>query len=107
VRLRAHRLAGQSASTRNKPWVGPSPSARWPSSLEVVGPAEAVRQASTGWPDAVLWPTGFRVDRLRRRLAATHKIKYGERAPSPDSGEVERRLASVKAMAANQETGAP
>jgi hypothetical protein len=39
---------------------------------DVVGPDEAVRQASDDWPEVVLWPMGFLVDRLRRRVAETH-----------------------------------
>ncbi|HEV2071128.1 MAG TPA: hypothetical protein VGR26_15170 [Acidimicrobiales bacterium] len=39
---------------------------------DVVGQDQAVRQATDDWPDAVLWPMGFLVDRLRRRLAETH-----------------------------------
>ncbi len=33
---------------------------------------QAVRQVSNDWPEAVLWPMGFLLDRLRRRLAETH-----------------------------------
>ncbi len=45
---------------------------RLPELADVVGPDEAVRQAIDDWPEAVLWPMGFLVDRLRRRLAETH-----------------------------------
>lgn len=71
-RLRAHRTARQSASTRNEPWADPSPSAVCPRSLRSWERKEAVRQASRIGPDTVLWPIGFLVDRLRRRLAETH-----------------------------------
>ncbi len=71
-RLRAHRTAGQSASTRNKPWADPSPSAVCPRSLRSWERKGAVRQASRFGPDTVLWPIGFLVNRRRRRLAETH-----------------------------------
>lgn len=69
---------------------------------EVVGADEAVRQASSDWPDAVLWPMGFLVDRLRRRLAETHGAGLEAVAAESLSRQADhRRRAGMLAGAAN------
>ncbi|HEV2810867.1 MAG TPA: hypothetical protein VGV93_10795 [Acidimicrobiales bacterium] len=69
---------------------------------EVVGPEEAVRQASSDWPEAVLWPMGFLVDRLRRRLAETHGTGLEVAAAESLGRQVDRRRrAGMLAGAAN------
>jgi hypothetical protein len=105
--VRAHRLAGPIC-------IHPEQAVGWPVAkrrsselAEVVGPDEAVRQASSDWPEAVPWPMGFLLDRLRRRLAETHGAGLRLSRPNPSADKptadvVRRRLPAPPTSAGPQ-----